>query len=95
MRIAGVAISVFIITGYLLAESSSLSPDSKIGGGITNITASIRVTDLNWSKASLFFQQQDSVASSAGFIEALGSPGDDYAFNVQQTSDGGFIVAER
>jgi hypothetical protein len=59
----------------------------------TNITASFRVTDLNWSKASLLVQQQDPVASSAGFINAFGSAGDDYASSVQQTSDGGFIVA--
>jgi len=31
--------------------------------------------------------------SSAGFMKALGTTGDDYASSIQRTSDGGFIVA--
>lgn len=34
-----------------------------------------------------------AAAQSAGFMKTFGSAGDDYAFSVQQTPDGGFIVA--
>src|SRR6266852_2645273 len=59
----------------------------------TTVTAGIKVADFSGSKASLLIQQAVSVTAGTVFMEALGTAGDDYASSVQQTSDGGFIVA--
>ncbi|MCP4698295.1 MAG: hypothetical protein GY862_15790, partial [Gammaproteobacteria bacterium] len=64
--------------------------NGNVGVGTTDVTARLKVTNLDDTQAALLVQQQGQVPV---FLEATGGIDSDSARYVIQTSDGGYIVA--
>ncbi|MCP4666681.1 MAG: hypothetical protein GY849_09955, partial [Deltaproteobacteria bacterium] len=64
--------------------------NGNVGVGTTDVTAKLKVANLDDTQAALLVQQQEEVPL---FLEATGGTGYDNANSVAQTGDGGYIVA--